>query len=116
MEQDILRAVNAAIGDSIRQHLTGYSSPINGLVSKVVQNHSANIEKVIDKSVTSLIKSDGFECAIHEQLNKKLAQVLISKMSGELEKQVNILKQNPQTRAKITLAISDIINDLSVVK
>jgi len=33
-------------------------------------------------------------------------------MGGELEKQVNKLKSNPETRARITLAISDIISQL----
>jgi len=45
-------------------------------------------------------------------LHNKLAKVLISKMSGELEKKVNELKQDPTTRAKITLAINKVMEDV----
>ena len=40
-----------------------------------------------------------------DALNNKLAKVIVARMGGELEKQVNALKANPLTRAKITLAI-----------
>ena len=66
----------------------------------------------MDKEVSQLIGGDGFRDLIKTELNKNLAKILIQKMGGELEKQVNTLKQNPQTRAKITLAISDIIESL----
>ena len=67
---------------------------------------------ILDKEVSQLIGGDGFRDLIKTELNKNLAKILIQKMGGELEKQVNTLKQNPQTRAKITLAISDIIESL----
>ena len=52
---------------------------------------------------------DQFRDALKDALNAKLAKTLISRMGGELEKQVNELKANPATRAKITLAINELI-------
>jgi hypothetical protein len=38
-----------------------------------------------------------------------LAKVLIQRFGGEMEKQVNVLKSDPTTRARITLAIEEIV-------
>jgi len=51
-----------------------------------------------------------------EEMKRKLARVLITQFGGELEKSVNKLKSDPTTRAKITVAIDSVINNLTNIK
>ena len=112
LQQQILQSVNVAMGKAIESELTGYNKPLSLLTAKVIDSHQDELFNVIDCEVSQLIGGDNFRTVIKDQLNKKLAKILIDRMGGELEKQVNTLKQNPQTRARITLAISDIIESL----
>ena len=112
LQQQILQSVNVAMGKAIESELVGYNKPLSLLTAKVIDTHQNELFNVIDCEVSKLIGGDDFKTIIKDQLNKKLAKVLIDRMGGELEKQVNTLKQNPQTRARITLAISEIIDSL----
>lgn len=42
-------------------------------------------------------------------MNHSLAKTLVQRFGGEIEKQVNVFKSDPTTRARITLAIEDIV-------
>ena len=112
MQVQILSAVEKAMEGAISSELCGYDKPLNILVSSVIDSHREEITNIIDSEVSTLIGGTEFRGIIKSELNKNLAKVLIQRMGGELEKQVNVLKQNPQTRAKITLAISSIIDEL----
>lgn len=113
LESQILAQVQKAMGESIQKELVGYNKPLSQLTEDVISKHKAELFDVIDGEVTSLIGGEGFKEALKSELNNKLARVLIQKMGGELEKQVNELKSNPTTRAKITLAIESAIKDIN---
>jgi len=113
LEQKILNSVRSAMGEAIEKELCGYNKPLSLLTAKVVEKHQDELFNIIDSQVSQLIGGDDFRLIIKEQLNKNLAKTLINRMGGELEKQVNTLKQNPQTRAKIMLAISEIIDGIT---
>ena len=112
LQQDILRSIQLAMGEAITQELVGYKKPLSMLTVSVIESHRDELFNLIDSEVSQLIGGDCFREIIKAELNKNLAKVLIQRMGGELEKQVNTLKQNPQTRARITLAISEIIESL----
>jgi hypothetical protein len=112
MEELILQQVNKAIGEAIKTELIGYNKPLSKLTEKVIDNNSDKLYSLINDEFSGLLDSKDFKIALQEALNQKLAKVLINRMGGELEKQVNELKQNPQSRAKITLAIDKVIEEL----
>jgi len=112
VEKQILEEVNKAIGASIVDSLTGYNKPLSNLCSKVISDNEVELYKLINDEFSILMNGKGFKTSLRESLNQKLAKTLINKMGGELESRVNELKQNPETRAKITLAISKIIEEL----
>jgi division protein CdvB (Snf7/Vps24/ESCRT-III family) len=112
MEKQVLAQVNKAIGGAITQELVGYNKPLNKLVECVIEKHSVELFETVDKAFSNLVTSNEFKQALDSALQKQLARTLISRMGGELEKRVNELKANPQTKAKITLAISSIIDEL----
>ena len=112
MEDKILEQVKKALGECISKELCGYKKPLSVLVGKVIDRHQAEVVDIIDNEFVKLLGGDGFKDSLKDALNAKMARVLVSKMGGELEKRVNELKQNPETRAKITLAVGNIIKEL----
>lgn len=112
MEDRILESVRVAMNNAITQELVGYNKPLSKLTEKVISDHSSELYNLINDEFSKLLASDGFKVALQDALHQKLAKTLIARMGGELEKQVNELKKNPQTRAKITLAISQLIDEL----
>jgi len=112
MEKQILAQVEKAMGEAITKELVGYNKPLSKLTERVIEKNSEELFGLINDEFCNLLNGDGFKDALREALREKLAKTLITRMGGELEKQVNELKQNPQTRAKITLAISQIVEEL----
>lgn len=113
LEEQILHSAANAIEKAIMDELVGYNKPLSNLTNKVLEAHESELYDLINVAFVDLIGGQEFKDALKQALNKKLATSLINRMGGELEKQVNKLKSNPETRAKITLAISQIITDLS---
>ena len=112
MEKQILAQVEKAISEAITKELVGYNKPLSKLTERVIEANSDELYSLINDEFASLLNGEGFKDALREALREKLAKTLIARMGGELEKQVNELKQNPQTRAKITLAITQIVEEL----
>jgi hypothetical protein len=112
MEKQIIEIAKSAIKKSIIDELTGYNKPLSKLTNEVIQTHSAALKVIINTGVEELLNADDFKIAIKEALHDKLARLLISKMGGELEKKVNELKQDATSRARITLAVHKVIEDI----
>jgi hypothetical protein len=113
-ESKILNDVKGAIDQSIKEVLTKYDSPLNLIIREVIETHKDQIKGIIDDNITNLIESSTFKDTIKTELSAKLAKVLVSRFGGELESQVNKLKADPTTRAKITLAINSVVESLSL--
>ncbi len=113
MKEDIIRIAEKAITTSIEKELVGYNKPLSNYVNEVLEEHKKDFISLIDEEVTKILNATQFKKSLSTALNDKLARVLVARLGGELEKQVNMLKANPETRAKITLAISKIINEVS---
>ena len=110
LENKILSQVNTAIGKAITGELVGYNKPLSKLTERVVSDHEQELYDLINCEFEALLNDKDFKEQLKIALNAKLAKTLISRMGGELEKQVNTLKADPTTRAKITLAIDGVLN------
>lgn len=108
-EQQILLAVQDGIRDGVKQKLGGYGSPIDKLISEILIKHDSELRKLLDESITSAIGNQEFREEIRKEIRHRLASLLVQRFGGELEKQVNLLKSDPTTRARITLAIEQIV-------
>jgi hypothetical protein len=112
MEKKILAQVNAAIGEAIVKELVGYNKPLSNITQKVINKNEVTLFNLINEEVVSLLGCEDFRVELKKALNAKLARTLISRIGGELEKRVNELRSDPTTRAKITLAIDNIVNEV----
>jgi len=114
LDQRILRQVNDAMGKAITEELTGYNKPLSKITERVIGDHEAEIYNLVNTEVVAMLTADEFKAALKKALNDKLARILIARTGGEVERRVNELKANPETRAKITLAISGVIDELAI--
>lgn len=112
MKKEIINVAEKAIINAVEKELVGYNKPLSKFVNEVLESHKSDFLKIIDDEITAILNAESFRGALSEALNYKMARLLVSNLGGELEKQVNALKANPETRAKITIAISKVIQEI----
>lgn len=112
MENEIKKELYKTVDSAIKEALSGYNSPLIKYAKQVVEKHEIEFVKILDGAISDMLKSGDFREALAGAMKDKLAKVLISKAGGEIEKRANELRANPETRAKITIALSGMINEL----
>jgi hypothetical protein len=68
---------------------------------------------MLEQAVASCVGDPEFVESIRVAVRQSLAKTLVQRFGGELEKQVNALKSDPITRARITLALEEIVKERS---
>lgn len=112
MKTELLAQCERAIDKSINDALSSYSSPLMEAVKSALSDHKADLHKLASESVSELVSSEGFKQTMKAEMKRKLAKVLISQYGGQIEKTVGQLKADPASRAKMTVAIDSVMNDL----
>lgn len=110
-EAELLRAIRQGLAEGIKSKITSYNSPLDKMIETCVSGHGETLRKLLNESMTAAVADEGFRTQIREAVHHKLAKTLIDRFGGELEKQVNVLKSDPSTRARITLAIEEIVKE-----
>lgn len=113
MREQLLEQCKKTIDTAILDALTGYNSPLADAIKSALSCEAPNLERISKDAVSDLLNSEEFNQTMKIEMKKKLARVLISQFGGELERIVGKLKADPTTRAKITVAIDSVINDLT---
>lgn len=113
MEIDTDKLLDNAIRDGIREGIkaqfAGYRSPLEKLVTSAIDAHSVKFRSLLEESISACVSNDDFRKEIRGAVQRTLAKTLVQRFGGEIEKQVNVLKSDPTTRARITLAIEEIV-------
>jgi len=115
MEINADKLLTEAIRDGIREGITAkfkqsYNNPMDKMIEDAVSQHRVQMTSLIAESIGTLLGDESFRSTIQSQVSSLLAKQLVQKFGGELEKQVNALKSDPATRARITLAIDSIVS------
>ena len=113
-DQDFVNELKNAVRDGLRKavadKLAGYNSPLDKMLAEVVNEKGGAIRGLLVDAISSSLDNAEWRNNIAMAVRGKLAQVLIQRFGGELEKQVNALKSDPATRARIVLAIENIVS------
>lgn len=112
LEQKIITSAMGALGKSIETELIGYNKPLSRLTERVIMEHESELFNLINGEFSELLDNDLFKQELKSALNAKFAKLLVSRMSGEIEKRVNEMKSDPVSRAKVTVALSEMIDKL----
>lgn len=109
-EQLLVNAMRDGIRDGIKSKMTqSYQNPFDDIIKRAIEKHGPALSALIADSIGALLANAEFRASIADQCRSILAKQLVQKFGGELEKQVNVLKSDPATRARITLAIESIV-------
>ena len=111
LEQDILGVMQSSIQKAIQESLTKYDSPLIKLVTAVVNEHSVELKQIISDSFNETIKKDEFKKAIVDGFSHKIARTIISNNDSLFEKVSSQLKQDAVFKAKMSLAVSNVVNE-----
>ncbi len=114
MEIDADKLLLDAVRDGLREGIKGrmtqtYQNPFDELVKGAIAAHGPSLQRLVSEAIAACIGDDQFRASLAEQARHAVAKQLVQKFGGELEKQVNALKSDPTTRARITLAIEEIV-------
>jgi hypothetical protein len=112
MELDklLLECVQQGIRDGIKSKLSqSYNNPLDKLIDQCLTQHDAKFRELVNAALTTTFEDTTFRKQVIDGVSHKLGTLLVARFGGELEKQVNVLKSDPSTRARITLAIENIV-------
>lgn len=105
-----LNAVRDGIREGIKQKLTSqYHNPLDKFIEASIAKEVPAVQKLLEESIASCMSDNEFRQQIATATRHAMAKTLIQRFGGEIEKQVNVLKSDPTTRARITLAIEEIV-------
>jgi hypothetical protein len=111
LEKQILTVVQTSIGESVKSVLTGYNSPLSLLVKSVVDENAKVLRAIISDSFKLVISTDEFRQSIVNAFSHKVARTIISNNDGLFDKVSNELKQDAVFKAKMSLAVSNVVEE-----
>ena len=113
-EQELLNAVRDGLRDGIKRKLSeNYNNPLDKILLSVLAQHRVDFEGLLGEAIESCVHDEAFREEIKSGARQTIAKVLVKRFGGELEKQVNALKSDPVTRARIVTAIDEIVKSQS---
>lgn len=78
-------------------------------MTSVIESKTPELRLILEDAIAKSLNDTAFTDSIKQAVRQSLAKTLVQKFGGELEKQVNALKSDPLTRARIVLALDEIV-------
>ena|SRR5579872_3993258 len=111
LDQQILNEVKDAIRASIREKLSGYSSPLTNIVNDAVKRNDDKIRAIIYSAVDSIVESDAFKEEMRNQFAHSVARKLTIQFSDSLaDKAMQAIKSDQVLKAKAIAAVAKVID------
>lgn len=110
-EELVTKELKGAIITVIKERLGGYGSPMSKMVDEVVLQNTSLIKDLLRESITESFSKEEFRNEIKSAFAHTLARSLMADYKGEIEKQANALRQQPDFRARVILAIENLVNE-----
>jgi hypothetical protein len=109
-DQLLENALRNGVRESVKKCFeSSYNSPLEPLIKTALGKYNDKLRAMLEDGIASCIDDKAFRDNIAAAVRHSLAKTLIQRFGGEMEKQVNVLKSDPTTRARITLAIEEIV-------
>lgn len=111
-KEKIEEVINKGLESALLEAITNtWKSGIDEIVKDVVSQNREKIEKKYNTILSSVLNGRGFESAITDEFRHKVAKNMVSKLEGQVEQAVNIIRQDQTLRAKMVVAIEKIIEE-----
>ena len=108
-KQDIIDVIGEALKKQVSDKLHGYNSPLDPIVKQVIDEQQENLKSLIREALSDISKNEDFKKAIKEEFMHKVAKSMVAKLEGTVEKAVDVIRQDQTLRARMVIAIEEII-------
>ena len=109
-EKQVLSIMQTSINDTIKARMTDYNSPLRPLIDDAFKVHADSIRKILYEAMGEAIKENDFKESIKQAFYHKVSRGLVEGLTGSVDKAINAFKQDPTIKAKMVLAIENVIN------
>ena len=109
LEKQVVETAKEVFAECIPEALVGYNKPLTNLVSKIFTEHESEIQKVLEPTLLIALQSKEFRGAVQNEFQHKVAKMMVSNLTGAVEKAVNAFRNNPVLKSKMILAIETMI-------
>lgn len=110
LEQQIVNHIRSSLGEIIVKNLSGYSSPLEALIKDVFEQERDEVTSIVKSVLSEVISAPEFREEIKVEFRRKVAKALVGTMTGQVEKAVVILKQDPTFKSRMILALNNLID------
>ena len=107
----LIQLVNDMLEKKVVEQIgSGYSNPLQEMVNEVIRDNADNLKSKISVMLAGVFDDKDFTKIVNEEFKHKVAKSLVGKLEGTVERSVEALRQDPTIKAKMVLAIENIVN------
>ena len=112
LAEEILNATKTILVNGIKS-LDGYNNPTKSLVNSVIKEYEPSISLLFKNAVETTIRSDNFKEELQKLISQRIVRELVSQSESSIARIVQKMKQDETFRARLTLAIDNIVTEFT---
>ena len=112
LEEEILNATKTILINGIKT-LDGYSNPTKPIVISVIKEYEPSISIIFKDAIEKTIRSDNFKEELQKLISQKIVRELVSQSESSISRIVQKMKQDETFRARLTLAVDNIVTEFT---
>jgi hypothetical protein len=114
LEQIVIKNLKENLSTSIQKScseiLSCYNSPLKKIMEIVLQNNSEQFKQIFCETINEILNDSLSKNEIKAELKKKIIRNLVNEATSNTDKLFEIFKNNPDLKAKLTLIITNFID------
>ena len=112
LEEEILNATKTILINGIKS-LDGYNNPTKSLVNSVIKEYEPSISIIFKDAIEKTIRSDNFKEVLQKLIAQRIVRELVGQSESSIARIVQKMKQDETFRARLTLAIDNIVTEFT---
>lgn len=112
LEEEILNATKTILINGIKT-LDGYSNPTKPIVISVIKEYEPSISIIFKEAIEKTIQSDNFKEVLQKLIAQRIVRELVSQSESSIARVIQKMKQDETFRARLTLAVDNIVTEFT---
>lgn len=112
LEEEILNATKTILINGIKS-LDGYNNPTKSLVNLVIKEYEPSISLLFKDAIEKTIRSDNFKEELQKLISQRIVRELVGQSESSIARIVQKMKQDETFRARLTLAVDNIVTEFT---
>lgn len=112
-KKDIVKIAIEAVHNRVADYLgnNSYNSPLNKYIDEALNEKADLIKKIVNDCLQNTLGNAEFKKVVKEEFTHKVAKAMVGKLEGTVEKAVEALRRDTSVKARMVIAIENIINE-----